>query len=221
MNRRSFLLVAGMALLGLPSCRSHSAPTGGPDPSSETPRFESAHWTCLRSREGGSIGNRPTARFEVWFKGRNALIAATVGGGDRLRVLRLNNETYSWKEGDSKGLHWIGLPTDERRLVAPSVDYMYRAEPCRTAGKKLNSGTIDGHPMTSYACVDAADDTRRVYSFASDLLDFPIRASITYPDGSRITYEARSVEIPASVPDAMLELPRGIQFEPFDLGKPQ
>jgi hypothetical protein len=177
--------------------------------------FESAHWTCTRRVEGGRSGRRLPAHFEVWLRKDRALIGADVAG-DRVRVLRLGPQTYSWRESYEKGLKWeLASTADERELIVPSVDYVFRAAPCRDHGKKLTSGTFDGHPFVGYECPDETGGTKRVVYLASDLGGFPIRSRITYPDGTIVTYEGRSAEVPAAFPDSLLELPRGMTFEPF------
>jgi len=91
-------------------------------------------------------------------------------GGDRIKVLRLGTEIYSWREGTDKGAKWELPPaTDERDLVVPSVDYVFRAAPCRDHGKKYNSGTIDGRRFVGYECHDEGDGSRRIVYLAPDL----------------------------------------------------
>jgi hypothetical protein len=130
--------------------------------------------------------------------------------------LRLGTEIYSWREETDKGAKWELPPaTDERDLVVPSVDYVFRAAPCRDHGKKYNSGTIEGHRFVGYECHDEGDGSRRIVYLASDLGGFPIYESIAYPDKSLVIYESSAAEVPASFPDALLELPRGVRFERF------
>jgi hypothetical protein len=175
--------------------------------------FASAHWTCVRRVEGGSIPRRPPAEFEVWLKGDRALIGATVGGGDQIRVLIVGGDAYSWREGQPKGLKFDSPSTDERTLFVPSVDFVFKAGACRASGKKGTTGTIDGHPFVRYDCDVPSDSTKRVYYFATDLQGFPIHATITYPDHTIVIYDAKSVEVPAVIADSMLQVPSGIQFD--------
>jgi hypothetical protein len=171
-------------------------------------RFESAHFLCRRSRESGPQGNRPLAEFEVWMRGDRAHVSAR-----STHVLLLGKDTYSWSDERPEGLKLDLPPADERTRLGPSVDYVHRAAPCRDRGKQNNKGTVDGHPFVSFQCHEDADDSTRTYYFATDLQDFPIRARIEYPDRSVITYLARSLEVPASIPDSKFELPPGITFQ--------
>ena len=80
-------------------------------------------------------------------------------------VLRLGNETYTWSDERSQGGKLDLPPSDERTLFAPSVDYVYRAAPCRDRGKPKTKGTVDGHPFVNYECQDALDGSTRTYYF--------------------------------------------------------
>jgi hypothetical protein len=174
--------------------------------------WESAHWTVLRQVEGGSVGNRPQARYEIWMKGNTALITQTVGS-DQVRVLIDGDTTYGWRVGQPKGLKYDSPSTDERTMLVPSIDFMLKAPACRAKGKKGNTGTIDGHPFVRYEC-DASDGTHRVYYYATDLQGFPLQATIYYPDHTIVIYEARNIQLPAAIADSMFQLPAGVQFEP-------
>lgn len=206
-------VLAVCCLLLVLSC---SRPGSGPA-SSPNKGFDSAHWTCTRRVERGRTGRRLPARFAVWLRNDRALISADVAG-DRIKVLRLGTEIYSWREGTDKGLKWELPPADERSMIVPSVDYVFRAAPCRDRGKKYNSGTFSQHPFVGYECRDEEDGSKRIVYLASDLGDFPIHVSIAYPDQSLVIYDASDVEVPASFPDALLERPSGVRFEPFAPG---
>jgi len=210
-SRLVFLgVVASLAV----SCRadSQSGSAAGPSPSSAR-AFESAHFHCRRTVEGGSVGNRKPAEFEVWMRGDRAHISAR-----STHVLRLGTETYTWSDERSQGGKLDLPPSDERTLFGPSLDYVYRAAPCRDRGKQKTKGTVDGHPFVNYECQDALDGSTRTYYFATDLQDFPIKATILYPDRTVITYTARSLEVPATFPNSKLELPAGITFPPLKIG---
>jgi len=212
-NRAGRCLAVFPALVAL-ACGSHSQETAGSGSRSSDPGgFPSAHWTCVRRVEAGPAGRHAPAEFEVWMKSDRALIGATVGGGDRIRVLRLGPDAYSWKEGETKGLRFEAPSSDERHLFVPSVDWIRKAAPCREGGRKSTSGTMNGHPFVRYDCEEKSDGTKRVYYFATDLQEFPIHATITYPDHTIVIYDAKSIELPASFPDSMLEVPAGMQFE--------
>jgi len=195
------------------SCRpevSSSSDASGVRPSAT---FQSAHFVCNRAVESGPGGNRPTVHFEVWMRGDRALITS-----GSVHVLRLGKETYSWSEGRSKGVK-LDLPSaDERTLFAPSVEYVFRAGPCRDRGKQNNRGTHDGHPFLSYQCQDDSDGSTRTYYLATDLQDFPVRALIVYPDRTTVTYTAKSAEVPGSFPDSKFDLPASVAFEPIRIG---
>ena len=174
--------------------------------------WEPAHWTVVRDVQGGSVGNKPQARYEIWMKGDKALITHPASGSDELRILIDGNTTYGWRVGEPKGLKYESPSTDERTMFLPSIDYMLKAEPCRAHGKKGNTGTIDGHPFVRYEC-DASDGTHRIYYYATDLHGFPLKATIYFYGHTIVIYEARNIEVPAAIPDSMLQLPAGVQFE--------
>jgi len=153
------------------------------------------------------------AEFEVWMRGDRVLVTAR-----STHVLRIGDETYTWSDDRVQGGKLDLPPSDERTLFAPSMDYLYRASACRDRGTRKTSGTVDGHPFVNYECQEPSDGSRRTYYFASDLQDFPIKATIVYPDRSMITYLARSPEVPATFPNSRLELPAGITFEPIKIG---
>jgi hypothetical protein len=175
--------------------------------------WESAHWTVTRETQGGSLGIRPQATYEIWMKGDKALIEHPGVGSDELRILIDGNTTYGWRVGQPKGLKYDSPSTDERTMFIPSIDYMLKAAPCRATGKKGNTGTFDGHPFVRYDC-DASDGTHRVYYYATDLQGFPLHATITYPDHTIVIYDARKIEVPAVIAAGMLQVPAGVTFEP-------
>ena len=135
-----------------------------------------------------------------------------------IHILRLGKETYSWSDGRSQGGKLDQRPADERSLFTPLVDYVFRAGRCRDRGKQNNRGTFDGHPFISYQCQDDSDGSTRTYFLATDRQDFPINARIVYPDRTIITYTAKSLEVPGSIPDSKFELPAGVRFEPMKIG---
>lgn len=194
-------------------CAGLALACGSPPGPSAT--FDSAHWSCTRRVEGGRSGRRLPAHFEVWLGGDRALIRGEAGA-DRINVLRLGPEIYSWREGDRRGLKWVLAATsDERALIVPSVDYVFRAAACRDHGSKYNSGTFDGHPFVGFQCRDETGGTKRIVSLATDLSGFPIHSSIAYADGTTVIYDGRSAQVPAVIPAAFLELPPDVTFEIF------
>jgi hypothetical protein len=148
------------------------------------------------------------------MRGDRALITSR-----SVHILRLGKETYSWSDGRTQGGKFDLPPADERTLLVPSTDYVFRAGPCRDRGKQNNRGTHDGHPFVSYECQEDSDGSTRTYFLATDLQGFPVRARIVYPDRTIVTYTAKSPEVPGSFPDSRFELPAGITFEPIEIGK--
>jgi hypothetical protein len=104
--------------------------------------------------------------------------------------------------------------SDERKLAVASVDYVLKAAGCRANGKRGTTGTYDGHPFVRFDCTVASDSTTRVYYYATDLQNFPVHASITFPDHTLIIYDSRSIDVPGTFSDSLLMIPAGVQFAP-------
>jgi hypothetical protein len=106
-----------------------------------------------------------------------------------------------------------GEAARERTLAALRVD---RRDLIRTstAARALAGRKVARGPRAN-ASHDEGDGSRRIVYLASDLGGFPIYESIAYPDKSLVIYENSAAEVPASFPDAQLELPRGVRFERF------
>ena len=208
------LVFVGIAGVLAASCRAESSSgssTGSPPSSARA--FESARFHCRRTVEGGRGGNRQPADFDVWMRGDRAHISVRT-----THVLRIGKETYSWSDDGAKGIKLDLPPSDERTLFTASVDWIYRAAPCRAQGRPKTSGTVDGHPFVNFECQDSVDGSTRTYYFATDLQDFPIKATIVYPDRTVVTYRAISPEVPATIPNSKLEPPPGLPFETVKIG---
>ena len=197
-----------MACIAL-ACSSSSAGTRR----TASDHFQSAHWTCERRVEYGTRGHRRPVQFEAWMEDDRALITATVNDGDEVRVLTIGSDGHAWVDGRTNGKAFSALDPDERTMDIPSVDFAFRAADCRGRGRRVTTGTFDRHPFVRYDCVDA-DSTKRIYYYATDLQNFPVHATIMYPGGTVVIYDAKSVEVPASIPDSLLQKPSGVQFDP-------
>ncbi len=203
----SGLFCASAALSAL-ACTARPADSAGLAPTTWT----SAHWTAVRRVEGGSIPRRKPAEFQVWMRGDSALIGGGPSADDSVRILRVGNEAYSWHLGGTTGLKFTSPEGDERKLIVASVGFIAKSAACRANGKRGTTGTFDGHPFVRYDCIVAADSTTRIYYYATDLQNFPVHASITFPDHTLIIYDARSVEVPGTFSDSLFMLPAGVQF---------
>jgi hypothetical protein len=175
--------------------------------------WSSAHWTAIRRVEGGSVGRRAPAEFDIWMKGDSALIGATING-DQIRILRVGKDAYSWVTGRPNGMKFTAPTLDERQLAVASADFAIRAAACKANGKKGTTGTYDGHPFVRYDCPVDADGVVRIYYFATDLQNFPVHATIMYPDKTVIIYDAKNIEVPGEVADSLFTLPIDVQFAP-------
>ena len=166
----------------------------------------------MRDVQGGSVGNKPQARYEIWMKGDKALVAHPAGGSEEIRILIDGNTTYGWRVGEPKGLKYESPSTDERTMFLPSIDYMLKAEPCRAHGKE---GEHRHHRRASLRALRV----RRIGRHALHLLLrhrspwLPAEGDDLLPDHTIVIYEARNIEVPASIPDSMLQLPARVQFE--------
>jgi hypothetical protein len=202
-------LVIPLSLLAL-ACTAKSADSAGLAPTTWT----SAHWIAIRRVEGGSIPKRKPAEFQVWMKGDSALIGGGAGALDSVRILRVGSDAYSWHLGGTTGMKITSPESDERKLAVASVGYILQSAACRATGKRGTTGTYDGHPFVSYDCTVAADSTKRVYYYATDLQNFPVYALIMFADHTVIVYDSKALEVPATFSDSLLMVPAGVQFAP-------
>jgi hypothetical protein len=187
--------------------------------SRSVPHFKSAHFTAEERFLYPGVGHRKPLGFEAWVSGDRALIRTTARNGDTIRVLTIgDNEAYAWREGDSTGFKFISPTTDERKLDVPLLDYVFKAGACRKAGKKVTSGTYNGHPFVRYDCAEKSDRTTRIYNFATDLQGFPVHSTITYFDRTVVIYDGKSFEVPGTFPDSLFQVPGDVRFDDTPTG---
>ena len=103
-----------------------------------------------------------------------------------------------------------------RRQIYVRFDIIENGDSDRRIGSAGHAKHENAVPSgVGYECHDEGDGSRRIVYLASDLGGLPIYESIAYPDTSLVIYESSAAEVPASFPDALLELPRGVRFERF------
>ena len=172
--------------------------------------FSSAHWKSSVSIEGGRQRGPGAADYEVWLKG-GKMRMQTKATGAQMNMLKLGDEMYNWQEGGTAGMK-MNLAMAQQVGGGSSSDYVTRAEEYRTKGKKVGTETIDGHPCEIYDYQDDARHTKGRYWLATDLDHFAVKAVIE-SGGSKTTIHNTDIQVPASVPDSMLEVPRNVQFQ--------
>ena len=171
--------------------------------------FASAHWKSKVEIEGGRAGGgRMPSDYEIWFKSGKMRMKANAGGV-ALNMLKVGDDLYTWTEGQTTGMK-MNVAAAQRQN-SPSQDYVRRIEEFKTKGKKVESETLDGHPCDIYE-YDAEHGNHGRYWLARDLHDFPVKA-ITEQNGVKVTYHNVNIEVPASVPDSTMEVPKDIEFQ--------
>jgi len=170
--------------------------------------FTSAHWKSKVEIEGGRAGSgRMPSDYEIWFQSGKTRMKANAAGV-AMNMLKVGDDLYTWADGQTTGMK-MNVAAAQRQN-RPSQDYVGRIEEFKSKGKKVGSETLDGHPCDIYE-YDAEHGSHGRYWLARDLHDFPVKALIEQ-NGVKVTYHNVEIEVPASVPNSMMEVPKDVEF---------
>ena len=171
-------------------------------------KFDAAHWKSQIEVEGGQAGARMPSEYEIWLKGGTMRMKADAMGVS-MNMLKLGNEMYTWSEGQTTGMKMnIGA---SQRANRSNSDYVNRVDEIRTKGKKVGAETLDGHPCEVWEYTDDHGNHGK-YWLAQDLKNFPVKA-VTESSASKVTYHNTDIQVPATISDEMMTLPKGVDFQ--------
>ena len=192
-----FPTIVGVALAALVVCAPLSAQS-----------FPSAHWKSKVQMEGGPQGEM-TKESEIWMKDKN-LRTKTTAMSMHVTIIKSGDVMYQWQEGQTTGMK---VPATMRR--GPGSDYVNKIDEVREKGKKIGTETIDGHKCEIYEYETTRDRMGKVketYWLAHDLKNFPVKF-VSESGTMKMTSLNSAIEIPATVPEAMLTPPGDVQFQ--------
>ncbi len=185
--------------------------------SPETP--VTAHWKTTVTVEGARPGDK-LQEAEVWRDGGRMRIEDRTPGGVPTNLVSDGGEAFVWEVGKTVGVRMAeGAARNRGR---PVHDYVRRVDQIRTKGKLVGEEKVDGHACDVYA-YETPQDGKGTYWLARDLKGFPVRVvierSVMSPyrgkpiDTVKLDYRNRDVQVPARVPEELLEPPNDVQFQ--------
>ena len=169
----------------------------------------SAHWKSKMEIAGGPQGDK-TTKSEMWMKDKSLRMKSTVMGVN-MNMVKSGDVLYQWQEGQTTGMK---MSAGMRRRGGPSADYVGKIDEIRARGKKVGTGTVAGHECDIYEYSEATGEGtgKKTYWLARDLKNFPIKI-VNEAGGMKTTIINSDIDLKASVPDAMLAPPAGVQFQ--------
>ena len=171
-------------------------------------KFDAAHWKSQIDMEGGRQGGGMLSEYEIWMKGGTMRMKAELAGV-AMNMLKLGDQTYTWADGAATGMKTNIAAS--RRTNRANSDYINRIEEYRAKGKKIGNETLDGHPCEIWEHTDEYGNHGK-YWLAQDLKNFPVQAIVDSP-GSKVTYHNKDIQIPATIPDSMMAIPKDVDFQ--------
>jgi hypothetical protein len=173
--------------------------------------FESAHWKSTTEMSGGQQGDMKS-ESEIWMKDKK-MRAKTQVMGMNMNVVKSGDFIYQWPEGQTSGMK---IPVTMRRRGGQSMDYVNKMADVRAKGKKIGAETVDGHACEIFEYNESSPErgatTNQTYWLAKDLKDFPVKV-VTENGGMKMSTLNHHVELGAKVPDSLLALPDGVNFQ--------
>ena len=178
-----------------------------------------AHWKSTVTVEGARPGDS-LQEAEVWRDGGRMRIEDRTPGAAPTNLVSDGGEVFVWEVGKTVGFRMAEGAA--RKRGRPVHDYVRRVDQIRTKGTLIGEEKVDGHACDVYA-YETPQDGKGTYWLARDLRGFPLRIRIERPQMSpyrgkpiaivKIGYHNRDVQVPARVPEELLEPPGNVQFQ--------
>jgi len=178
-----------------------------------------AHWKATVTVEGARPGDK-LQEAEIWRDGGRMRIEDRTRGAVPTNLVSDGGEAFVWEVGKTVGLRMAEGAA--RKRGRPMHDYVRRVDQIRTKGKLVGEEKVDGHACDVYA-YETPQDGKGTYWLARDLKGFPVRVvierSVMVPyrgkpiDTVKLDYRNRDVQVPARVPEELLEPPNDVQFQ--------